>query len=453
MDDVSALLEVASAPDAAAETAEVTSPEPTETAADTPDGTEVPATETDSGEAALSTGAEDDEKPVDGRTNPAAIRSALKAFRDLDPKNAPLARELNNAYGRYTAYRDVFPKVAEAQAAKAVLDAVGGHEGIVGLQETIKSVNETDALMHSGDGKVFDWVIDDLKAANKLDSFGKLASPFLDKLRSVDEKAYFNTMKPHFFQGLVDVNLPGVLGAMEKALSGETPDTAIAAALVKNMKEWFDGLRNTVETSDKTKLDPERQAWQQEKQQYETQKQKDFQVNVATTCERSNNEALGGELRSYMKLPFFKAFSKESLTDLASGLKGRLHAELQADKQYQAQMDAFWSAKVPDRAKIESFHSAKVKSMARNIVKNMLNTRYPNFGKGSAAAGAAAAKKVAPVAQAQPQAGGGPKPTFVASKPSGDQIDWSKDEDRLLFISGRAYLTNGKFVAWHPKYK
>jgi hypothetical protein len=113
------------------------------------------------------------DKPVDGRTNPAAIRSALKAFRDLDPKNAPIAKELNNAYGRYTAYREVFPKVEEARNAKALIDANGGHEGIASLQETIRAVNETDQLLYAGDPRVLDQLIEDFKSENKLDALDR----------------------------------------------------------------------------------------------------------------------------------------------------------------------------------------------------------------------------------------------------------------------------------------
>ena len=151
--DISALFDVASTPEPVTPpepvTSEETNLEPTEET--TPEtGGETPG----DGESTPEAGAEGDERPVDGRTNPAAIRSALKAFRDLDPKNAPIARELNNAYGRYTAYKSVFPKVADAQSAKAILDAVGGNDGIAGLQQTIKSVNETDQLLFSGDRKV-----------------------------------------------------------------------------------------------------------------------------------------------------------------------------------------------------------------------------------------------------------------------------------------------------------
>lgn len=456
MDDVSALLDAASAP-ADPTPAPDPTPDPIDTdpvqdadtdaapddsTADPSDAAEVPDAGTDP-----------DEKPVDGRTNPAAIRSALKAFRDLDPKNAPLAKELNNAYGRYTAYREVFPKVADAQQARALLDAVGGDSGLASLQETIKSVNATDAKLFAGDGSVLKEIYEDMKKDGQSAGFFKLASPMLDLVKTENPEAYHTALKPHFFRGLVDVNLPGVLGALGKALSGDAPDLATAKSILGNMTEWFDGLRNSVETEDKTKLDPEREAFLKERSEFQSSKQKEFQTGVATSCETHNNQSLGKELSAYLKLPFFKSFPREALVDIGNGLKSSLFSELKNDKTYQSQMDAFWSAKNPDKAAIEKFHADTVKARAKRIVKSLLDTRYPNFSKGSQAAGAKAVK--APVKPGAPNAAPvAGKPQYVSVKPASEQIDWDKDPERLLFITGKAYLKgSNKLVAWHPKYK
>ncbi len=443
--DVSALLDVASA---------TSDPTPVETT-EQPVGQPVAEPDTDLPEPQI----EDDapaegadvsepevDKPVDGRTNPAAVRSALKAFRDLKPENAPIARELNDAYGRYTAYKGVFPKVADAQAAKAVLDAVGGGEGIASLQSTIKSVNETDSLLYAGDARVLDSILEDMKAAGKPEAFGKLAQPFLDKLRSTDEKAYFNAMKPHFFQGLVDVGLPQVLQNLGKMLNGATPNVEGIKALVGELTNWFDNLRNGVESGAKAGLDPERQAFEKERSEFKSSQQKEFQGTVASACDSHNNRALGTELKGYLKLPFFKNFSAEAKTDIGVAIKGRLYSELSADKGYQSQMDAFFSQPTPDKARIEAFHKAKVESMSRRIVKTVLETRYPGLG-GPTPAKPGVPKPVA----AQPVDPN--KPSFVSSKPDWEAIDFDKDPNKLLYIAGKAILKNGRFVTWNPKYK
>lgn len=439
--DVSALVDLASS---------TTDPTPTETVEPTPvaepsepAGGELPEPTIDDPDVPEPADAAD--KPIDARTNPAAVRSALKALRDSDPKNAPIARELNDAFGQRNAYRDVFPKVSEARAAKAILDAVGGNDGIAGLQETIKSVNETDALLYAGDPRVLDSLFDDMKAAGKPEAFSKLAKPFLDKLRTTDEKAYFDTLKPHFFQGLVDVGLPAVLQNMAKALSGAQPNVDGVKALVTELTNWFDNLRNTVESGAKANLDPERQAFEKERTEFRTSQQKEFQSTVASACDSHSNRALAPELKSYLKLPYFKNFSPEAKTDIASAIKSKLFSELGADKGYQSQMDAFFSQKTPDKGKIEAFHKAKVESMSKRIVKSVIDTRYPGLGN---TPGKPAIPK--PVA-AQPFDPA--RPSYVTSKPDWNEIDHTKDPNNLLFIAGKAILRNGKFVSWNPKYK
>jgi len=436
--DVSAMLDIAgSAPQS--------DPTPTET----PDfGTEE-TTETESQvEGAEETQQSDQsEKKIDARTNPAAIRTALKAFRDSAPENAPVARELNNAYGRYSAYKQEFPTVAAARDARALLDAVGGNEGLTTLQATVRSVNETDALLYAGDGKVLDSLYDDMKSAGKQAAFSKLASPFLDKLRQVDEDGYFEVLRPHFFQGLVDVGLPTVIQSLNKILSGEKPDLEAAKTLLGEVNGWFDNLKKSVDGKDKSKLDPERQAFEQERTEFQTAKQKEFQTGVANACDSANNRELGTELKKYLSSPFFKNLSQEGKVDLGSGIKAQLFAELKADKAYQDQMDALFSVPNPDKAKIEQYHQSKVRQIASRIVKSVVERRYPNYQ--SKGAVAKPPVKAAAVSTTQQPA----KPKFLTSRPSIDQLDMTKDPDMLLKFSGRGYMKNGTFVTWNPKYR
>lgn len=448
-DDFSAILDVAEVPEVtpAAEPTPTSEPEldtpaPETDAAPSPDGAQP---ESEPAEPGAEPGSE---PPVDGRTNPAQIRSALKAFRDSDPKNAPVARELNDGYGRYLAYKNSFPTVAEARDAKAFLDANGGVEGLSELHSTIQSVNETDNLLYSGDPRVLDNIIEDMRRENKLDAFSKLASPYLDKLRSIDEKGYFEAIRPHFYQGLVATNVPEVVNALAKALSGEKPDVESAKGLLSEFSNWLNGLRDSVERSDRSKLDPDRQAFEKQVSEFQTAKQKEFQEGVASSAESHNNQALGGALKPYLKLPYFKqlATNRASMTSLAREIKSTLMDELGADKSYQSQMDAFFAAKSPDKARISQYHNSKVDAIAPRIVKQVIENRYPDYAKKTAAP---ARQTPAPNAQQTPQSN---KPTFIKSKPEWEQIDWEKDPQKMLFITGRAFLKGGKFVTWNKKY-
>lgn len=393
--------------------------------------------------------AEQPEKPVDGRTiKGQEIRTALKEFRDLKPENAPIARALNDAYGRYTAYKAEFPTVAAARDAKALLDAVGGNDGLSSLQATIKNVNETDQALYSGDPKVLESLYEDMRSEGKQDAFTKLAGPYLDKLRTVDRNGYFETLRPHFFQNMVDVGMYDRIGELKAAIGAEKPDLAMIKAMILDTGEWFDKFRNSVETGDKSKLDPERQAFEKERGEFQTQRQQEFQSGVATACETANNRELGTELGKYFKQhAFFKSLSQDGKQDLGLGIKQRLFNELKADKSYQSQMDAFFSVRSPDKAKIEQYHAAKVKGMAARIVKQVIETRYPTYSRAGAKP-AAAAPKPGVAAAAQPT-GGLKSALFVSAKPTWEQLDMDKDPNRMLFAAGYAYRKNdGKLVTW-----
>jgi len=446
--DVSGLIDLATTPDVSAP-----APSPEETVTSTPEtdqapvDTDVSSDPTDVAEEQQQ--GETDEKSIDARTNPAAVRAALKALRDSDPKMAPIARQLNDAFGRYNAYKSVFPKVADAQNARALLDAVGGEEGFTGLQESVKAIQATDAKLYAGDPSVIDDIIEDMRSEGKIDAFGKLAKPFLEKLRATDEKAYFAAMKPHFYEGLRGVGFGNVVQNLAQLLSGDQPNIEGARALTTQMSEWFEDLKAGVDSQSKETLDPERQAFEQERTKFQTERQQEFQKGVATECDSHNNKALGTALKSYLKMPFFKGWSRESLVDLGAGLKQQLYAELGQDKAYQTQMDAFFSQKSPDKAKIERFHQAKVDSMAPRIVKDLLNRRYPGFAKQQSAGVA----KPAPKAPVNQTVGGKTQFRYIQSKPDWNEIDWSEDPRQTAYVTGRAKLKSGAYVSWNPRDK
>ena len=149
-------------------------------------------------------------------------------------------------------------------------------------------------------------------------------------------------------------------------------------------------------------------------------------------------------------MPFFKGFPRETLMDLGVGIKQKLFAQLRGDKAYQTQMDAMWKAKSPDKAKITAYHNAKLDSISEEVVRSVIQNRYPGYAKGGAAAGrvaAAADKKGADKVAADKSVATG-KPIKVAIKPKWDAIDFDKDPQQLLYIAGKAHLKGGKFVTW-----
>lgn len=396
--------------------------------------------------------------PGDAKT-PQEVRAALKAFRDANPANAAATKLLHGSYERWEAAKAIYPGgVSEMKAAKEFMDLVGGHEGYETLKSTVDSISESDQLLYAGDPKLLDNIVEDLKSEGKLDALGKLAPSFLDKVRATDEKAYFSTIMPHIAEQLKEANLPGALSGLFKALADPDPAKAVSAAkaVAEDMQNWYKDIETKAKpkedplTPERQKLNEERAAFQKQQEEFKTNQTTEFKNSVASVCEKANNKLLGTELKDYLRMPFFKGFGRENLMPLGNTIKANLFAELKADKAYQAQMKAMWAAKTPDRAKIEEYHNARVQSISARIVRDTVQTLYPGYAKGGAAAGrvAAAAEKKTAQGKVEQKAVADGKPIFVGKKPAREEIDKTRDPKDYLEIAGRAYLKNGKFVSW-----
>ncbi len=419
--------------------------------------------------------ANDEDLPGTEKT-PQEIRSLLKSMRDADPKNGAAVKQLHGAFERWEAAKAIYPGgVNEMKQAKEFVDLVGGHEGLEKLQNTVNTAEASDAQLYAGDAKLVENIVADLKATNHLDALGKLAPSFLDAVKTHDEKGYYAAFAPHFLAGLELVNIPGAIdGLVEvlnnpeltnadpaKATAAQTEAVKAATRIVGGLKKWYGDLekentrtKEAVVSPERKQLEADRAAFLKQQEDFKTNQTTEFKNSVASACEKVSNRTLGTELAPFLKMPFFQGYGKDNLTPLGNTIKSNMYATLKADNAYQAQMKAMWSAKTPDRAKIEEYHKARVASIAKDLVRDTVQKMYPGYAKGGAAAGrvAAAATKKAAATVADTKAAvatAAGKPTYVAAKPAWEAIDWDKDPKQLLYITGKAYLkTSGKLVTW-----
>jgi hypothetical protein len=385
--------------------------------------------------------AEGDDKQVDARTNPAKIRAALKVLRDSDPANAGIARELNDAYGRYQGYKSVFPKVGDAQAAKITLDAAGGTEGIAHLQSLVANVNQTDANLYSGKGEVIDSLLEDMKSNGHPEALGKLAPHYLDVLEGHDKAAYETAMNPRHLSFLDSVNFPGIVNALAKA--AQSGDTDTVSKIVAEMGRFYNDFRK--DNEGKANVNPEKEAWEKERDESRSNETKTFQTGVATACVNENKSAILSSLKQYVKdNPYFKSWSQRMLANLGNDIHQELFRQLKGNAGYQSQMGALWSVGKPDGDKIKSYHKSVAALMAPRIVKEVLDKDYSGYAKRAVSKPPIPAAKNGKAPEAQVQT----KPNFVFAEPAFADIDWGKDPARNLYTTNKAYLKSGKFVQW-----
>ncbi len=321
---------------------------------------------------------------------PANVRSALKAMRDSDPKNAEVVKQLHGSFERWNAAKQIFPKgVAEMTEAKAFIDSVGGPEGYEKMQQALDAVSATDELLYAADPKLWDNVIEDLKSSGHPEALGQLAPSLLQKLKVHDHEAFYNTTIPVVANAMKEIHMDTFVSKFNEALAekndkGEVvPNIAKITGLVKGITDWYTDLdkdakeRTTapVETPASKKLAADQAAFNKKVEDAAKTERTNFEKGVAEEAEKHNNLSLGKALKGFLKMPFFKEFQRETLVDLGNGIKDRLYASLKADKAYQTQMNAMWKQKTPDRAKMLQYHQAKVDSIATDIVTKTIQNR------------------------------------------------------------------------------
>jgi len=374
---------------------------------------------------------------------PSEVRAALKALREMDSKNANIVKQLHGAYERYTAIKEALGNEGP-NGLKSLLSEVGAKNigearaAFTKQAEVFDAVRATDELLYVADPVLSQNVYDDMQAQGKEGMYGKVVSNFVQHLKEADATAYYEQVaKPLFLQGMDEAGMPNAINSLHNALVAG--DTEKAKAITKNIAKFYNDLRD--EQGESAKISKERAAWEAEKTTKETASQKaernKVENSVAEECERSSNVELGKFLGGFLRLPFFKDWTRETKVDLGNGIKERLYSSLKADKQYQSQMDSLWKGKTIDRAKMVQVHTAWLQQHGDALVRGVVQTRYPGYAKGGSAAGrvaSATATKTAATRAAASSISTG-KPIYVASKPTNLIRESVK-------INGRQYTTN-----------
>lgn len=389
---------------------------------------------------------DESDKDDKATSTPAKVRAALKALRDSSPENAKIARELNDVYGRYQSYSKVFPKVGDALEAKNTLEAVGGSDGIAKIQEVVAQVNATDQALYSGSKDVISQLYDDCVANKHPEAFGKLAPHFLDTLAKNDAKAFEATMNPRHLAFLDNVNFPGIVTALGKAL--ESKDTDKAFQIVKEMARFYTDFSNkNVKSVDNE--NPEKAEWEKERDEFRSNETKQFQTSVATDADKENNSAIFNALKPYVKdNPYFKTWTKRMMTNLGVDVKRELVSSLKKDSGYQAQMKALWSVAKVNKDDVLKYHKSVVALKTPKVTKEVLDRDYSGYTrrtKGTIIPNRGAAGSKTNNSNSTPQSA----PVQIGSEPKREEIDWGKDPHGILYTTNKAYLLKtGKLVSW-----
>lgn len=394
-------------------------------AVDSPDGEEGKQTE------------QTEDKSGDGQKAPtsAQIRQTLKAFRDSSPEHSQAAKILNDSYGRAEAYTQAIGSVEDARNIRTQLDAIGGLEGLSGLQSKVTNFENTDNLILSGDPSVLDQLIEDAP-----DGFKKLAPAYLSKLEKLDAETFGRTLQPHFVKALTAAGFPNVVNFLMSKL-GDKPE---ALEAVKSMQDWFNQQKQLSDRYNTDAASPEQDKLKEGWTNLEKERRADLEGHIRTTITPHIHSTLGGSLKNYSES--LKALPVGQRNAIAAATITELGRALEADKAYKAQVNALMSQKKPDRAKIVDFNKQKVSTLAPKIIEKIVKDfgLKPNTSK----PGTKPATRRA--ANTDDRNKNTPRTIVKLSQAPRDQdIDWNHDlMSDEAYIRGRAVLKDGRWVSW-----
>jgi hypothetical protein len=388
---------------------------------------------------------------ADGRKLDLKTREALAKIKKIDPEAA------KRLAGTYFRANTIVKEVGAANLSEAIVkvrdmaatfDALGGEEGIQGLQTEVgdyrkeidQFANGDPALLHelneSNPDAFLTSITNGLEiiAAKNPDNFDKALFPSM--ITRLEKAGMFKTI--------------GDLAALIKDGKGQE-----SYDLVGEIGKWLQQAKAFADKQKSLKVErnPEAEKITRERQELDQQKREHYEGQVGSDVNRQNNVVTAKAVE-----PFFKdlKLKPEGRREFVNALNSRIYAAMKKDAAFQRNAKAIMDK--GDSAKAARYIHAKFAELLPEqfrILKNVLYPSYKGGGTVRAAAAGAGAQKGAPAAAngaargAGGAAGGANGVTLVTKMPKPDEIDWTKTTEEMYHIgrgTGEAVLKTGKRI-------
>lgn len=199
---------------------------------------------------------------ADNRRNPDALRKTLKWLRENGGEHSERAVDLERMLGEMKSYKAVAPTVREAREAMQAIKSIGGAARIAELQTASVHMAEVDSMLEAGDPKVLDEIFE---MAPK--GIAKLAPAILERLAQADPQAHGQIQKAETAKYLESQGFSSAFDAAVEAFNAK--DYTTAQRLLTQISNWGKGL---LTASAAPKVDPERQAFEKERETFAQEK-------------------------------------------------------------------------------------------------------------------------------------------------------------------------------------
>lgn len=374
---------------------------------------------------------ERDGRKVDDKTR--------KVIAELKKTNPVAAKALADKHFHLTAYEREFPSVQAAREGRALIESLGGQEGIGKLQEEVTDYRtEIDQFARGDKG-----LIETLYQSNP-EALVTSAQNSLDVLREKDHKAFQLAMLPSFVEALDGAQYPQFLtAAMQAVYDGKGQEAWNA---LEKMKDWYDKVKGalTKHRDTRSRVDPERQRLNADRQKFDQEKVKARDDQASSDVNVANNRVLARTVDLFfdelkLKVGGRKAFVNE--------LQSRVWSAMSEDQAFKATAKRIKDT--GDMTRYVEYVSAKFADLLPDHFEATRNDLYPTYKPtrrtdppkpGAATNGK---KPAAPGAKPAALAGAAPAWVQVSQAPKPQEVDYDKTTD-IMMIKGFYILKGGK---------
>ena len=360
-----------------------------------------------------------------------SIREAVRALAETNPEQAKILKQLAEDHFRTeNTYKKMFPTIEAVTEAKEIIDAVGGLDGVRGLQERVEAYSQQDSKLNSGDPAILDEIFSQFP-----DGAASLAPHYLEKLAAASPTAFTEAVAPYVLGLMSNAGVINHVSAMM-----QESDTKRLQAMVNSLGQWLDGEmkkvgqlankpKSNVSSQQQSALERERAELQAEKNQIFISKIESAAVSKITPV---INSIIQQQTKNFKLSPTQVSHYKEVLDR-------KVLESLNANTTYQKQLQVRITNKTAPEA-LADYMAAEYNRVAKSLA---LETASSIFSSGKTAKPTLVKKPVGNESEAAPS-----RAVLVSRQPSDTEIDWSKPNSEYLFIQNKAYLKSGRLVTW-----
>lgn len=211
----------------------------------------------------------------DGRRMPDSLKKALAAVKAANPE---AAKELRGLYFANQEYRNAFPTVADATAAKTLIEEIGGTEGVQQIAAEREEWNTLDKQYAEGSNDFIKSI-----AESNPEAFVKIAPHAINEWATRAPEQYQWYAQSLTVNTLRNAGIPDQLAKAYEAARENPQLQAQIAGVYNSIVEMHEKAQQFA--TKQQSVDPERQKLTQEKQQFEMQRRASFEEGIAKQAE------------------------------------------------------------------------------------------------------------------------------------------------------------------------